>query len=535
MNIVAEIGAAFGFTVDKRGLLEVNSALSGLKRAAFGLGAAFGVRKIFGFVEHATESATHLISMSHAMGMTVQQTQEWGYVAEQSGSSLKELSTGMNMFIRNAHEVSRGRGGKAIKELFGDAGLNSASLKNIASGSAGLNEELLKMADQIKKTGEVSRPMEALFTRMFGVRAGRAMLADLARGREGIEELFKRRRAMGELDEKQAISLRDLGNRIKDVKTAFGAMAGQVIASLAPALISLAEKTARWIAAHRDLISGAIKGAVEGLATAFRIIGHVMGQIEKLIRSALGGDEGAIALVIGLSAAILSLLVPALWAMAAPIIAASLPLIGITVVVAAISYGVIQLIKHWDKVKDVILFIPRTIYNAFRSGIGSVIGIFEDIGNAIKRAAHSIADWFSHAWAVVKQQTLAFLEWLTAKMESIPLFGRLVKFGRGLGADLAGQSGEDAALARGQARVNDAASAQAYATARANGTAQESVTNNSTNSKSNTSSVQQTIAPTYNITIAPGTDVAAALQQQMRSHTDEIARQAAAAADWSGQ
>jgi len=89
---VGELFVLFGLQVDKKSWNEGMGMLNGLKRAATGLVAALGVRAITSLVEHTTEAATHLVSLSHAMGMTIEQTQEWGYVAAQSGSNLKELS-----------------------------------------------------------------------------------------------------------------------------------------------------------------------------------------------------------------------------------------------------------------------------------------------------------------------------------------------------------------------------------------------------------------------------------------------------------
>src|SRR4051812_27822053 len=96
---VVELYALFGFKVE--GADKANSVLNGLRKNLQRLVAIRTVERVFDFVEHATEAATHLVSMSKAMGMTVEQTQEWGYVAERSGSNLKELNTGLNMYLRN--------------------------------------------------------------------------------------------------------------------------------------------------------------------------------------------------------------------------------------------------------------------------------------------------------------------------------------------------------------------------------------------------------------------------------------------------
>jgi hypothetical protein len=385
---VGELFVLFG--LKPKGWEKANELVAGLARAARRYIAIESVKSIAGFVEHATEAATHLVSLSQAMGMTVQQTQEWGYVAEQSGSNLKELSVGLNMFLRNIRLYSEGRGSKVLRDRFRELGLTADDAKMALAGPEGLQKVLLKTSDALHKMGAGGK--QATFTQLFGVRAGRAMLADLSRGSEGLNELFERRRQMGELSGKQALEMRDLGNRIKDVKTSLSAMASTALAELAPALKELLDDAVHWIQAHGPLIRGTIRAAVKALELAFRAIGKVIKLVGDLIDKAFGGDTLSQAVIIGIAGAIMSVLVPALWAMAAPIIAVSLPLIGITLIVAAIAYGVLQLVKHWDQVKDAVgrawdymQSIPGKIEDAF-------VDAWDAVKDAVARAFEFIAE-----------------------------------------------------------------------------------------------------------------------------------------------
>ena len=410
---VGELFVSLGLNIDSASWAKGNKVIKSLAASARRWIAGEAVHSMMRLVDSATEGATHLISLAQAMGMTVQQATEWGYLAEQSGSNLKELSIGVNMFERNLRSFAEGRGSKILADRFREIGITSTDVKRALAGPEGVQAVLLKTADALAKMDPGRR---ATFTNLFGVRAGRAMLADLARGREGIEELFKRRRAMGELDQKQAMSLRDLGNRIRDLRKSWSALASTVIAELAPTLIQAAEGAAKWIAANKDLISGALKVALLAVKEAFVAIGAVVSTLADLIRKALGGDEGAIAIVTGLAAAILTVLVPALYAMAAPIVAASLPLIAIAAVVAAITYAILKwgpsimrtLAGVWQHVRDeaeaawdFISGLPRRMIDALIRGI--------------ERAAKYLRDKFEEV-----------IDWIEEKLSKLPLVGKYV-------------------------------------------------------------------------------------------------------------
>ncbi len=379
------------------------SLLEGLASASRRLIGVQAISSLVSLVEHTTEAATHLVSLSTAMGMTVQQTQEWGYVAEQSGSNLKELSVGLNMYLRNLKEFAAGRGGKALASNMAAIGINAAAAKKIVSGgSDGLNAHLLETADRLKKIGYESKPALATMTRMFGVRAGRAMLADMARGSDAIKVLMERRRAMGELDEKQAFSLRDLGNNIKNVKTSLGAIASLTIADLAPAFNRMLENASKWIAENREMLTTVLGGALKTLAAGFEAVGAVISWLTKLIRKAFGGDTGAQAILIGIAAVIASAVVPSIIAMGVAIMEAVLPLILTVGWYALIAYGILMLVKHWDKVKVAASAVWTEIKkggNALLDWIASVPGKIED---AFSGAAETIGSAIANL-PIIKQ------------------------------------------------------------------------------------------------------------------------------------
>jgi hypothetical protein len=430
---VGELYVLFGLQVDRKSWGEGMGMLNGLKRAATGLLAGLGVRAITHLVEHTTEAATHLVSLSQAMGMTIEQTQEWGYVAQQSGSNLKELSVGVNMFLRNLRLYSEGRGSKVLRDRFREIKLSSDDAKAALASPDGLQNALFKTSDALKGMGGNGR--EATFTQLFGVRAGRAMLADLARGREGLEELMQRRRAMGELSKDDALGLRELGNRIKDVKMSFEALAAQVVARLAPQLLELAEAAAKWISENRDLLTGALANAIRLVAAGFEAVGAVISWITDLIHSAMGGDDGAEAILIGIAVAIATFVIPALWGMAAPILAATWPFLAIAAAAALVAYGILKLIEYAPQIGEALGNAWEAVKDTARDAWEYLVGLWDRFLETMRNLGHDLIEAFHNAWETIKEEAAAALDWISRKSREIPILGWLgEKLGEGAGA-----------------------------------------------------------------------------------------------------
>jgi hypothetical protein len=496
---VGQLFVMLGLQVNQGQWNQGMSVIKGLRSAATGLIAALGVRSIVNLVEHTTEAATHLVSLSRAMGMTIEQTQEWGYVAAQSGSNLKELSVGMNMLERNLRLFAEGRGSKVLRDRFTELGFTrDEAQKAIDAGPTGTQNVILKIADGVHKMDEGMR--KATNTQLFGVRAGRAMLADIERGSDGLKELFERRRKMGELTEDDALNLRGLGNRIKDVHTSLDALAQKAVAQLAPMLTDLAERAVQWISANRELLTGALEVAVRGVALAFEAVGAIVSWVSDLIHDAMGGDDGATAILIGIAVAIGTILVPALWSMAAPIIAATWPFLAIAAIVALIAYGILQVVKHADAIGAAITSAVDRARKRIKEFWDYVTG-----ENAADNLGKDISDALSHAWDVIKEKAFDVLDSISKKAREIPVFGWLgEKIGQGAGMltnAVTGArhldmdpgdtliSGDD--VAPGNIHNAPSAAAQAAAQAAANNTTQQpNVTIGPTHVEINVNSVE---------------------------------------------
>jgi hypothetical protein len=237
-------------------------------------------------------------------------------------------------------------------------------------------------------------------------------------GRKRFNELSKARRAAvlkEALTQKQLAQLADAqsksaSGRWDTFKANLQETLGRVAAPLFAKLSTLLGGINDWLDRNGDAlakVAGVIGGA---LATAFDAI------VAAIVFLTSGSDE-AIAVLIGIGNVIAGLVVPALWSMVAGWVAAAAPILLSVAAVAAVSYGVIKLIKNWDKVRNAAGrawdFIKRKASDA-----GSfVVSIPGRINDAFFRMSEAIKQFLSDAfeWVVRQAQALPGRVWSAVK------------------------------------------------------------------------------------------------------------------------
>jgi len=118
--------------------------------------------------------------------------------------------------------------------------------------------------------------------------------------------------------------------------------------------------------------------------------------------------------------------VPALWAMAAPILAAAAPFLALAGIAAIVALGIMKLVKHADEIKkalgDAWSYVKekaQAFWDWLSSLPGRAIEALEDLGHAIVQA-------FVDAWEKVKQVVSDAVHWIGKKIKSIPGVGRVI-------------------------------------------------------------------------------------------------------------
>lgn len=234
MNL-AQLFVLFGVRLDSS-WAAAGRALNSLRASALAVSA---VRWAASIVEGAAEAGTHLLSLSQSMGLTVEATQEWGNVAEKSGSNVNQFAVGLRMFEGRLRTFAGGAGGKQLARTMSDIGMSAQDARDALANPDGLDARLLKIADHMKAMGNTG-DRAALARALFGARGSAAMLADMSRGSAAILEMREHFRELGgEITTEQAGALRGLSNDINDVSVAMKGLAQRAVATLAPILSAI--------------------------------------------------------------------------------------------------------------------------------------------------------------------------------------------------------------------------------------------------------------------------------------------------------
>lgn len=383
------------------------------------------MKSVLGWVEHTAEAATHLNSLAQSMGLSVGKAQELGFVADASGSSLTQLSIGVNMLERKLRDFAAGRGGKALAADMAEIGIHSHQAAQMMLKEDGIMGAIDTISNKFAKMGN-SGERVALADKMFGPKAARGMIADLSNPQR-MAQLMAQRKAMGELDQKDVNNLRDLRTSMKVTEGTFQNMGATVLARLAPAFIRMAEAAQKWIVENKDIITGAFEAALKGIAFVFEIIGGIIDSVVQAVRWFAGvlkdvedGSVGVTLAVAGIGAIILAFVIPAVVAwlssmvtglllnifllgmMADAAIAAMLPFLPWILLIAAIAVGAYFVIKHWTAVKHFFSELWTSIVNGVKN-----------TWEHIKNFGSDVADFFKGVWTGIGDALKAVFDWMT--------------------------------------------------------------------------------------------------------------------------
>lgn len=353
---------------------------------------AKGIAEIFTGV---SETAIAAERMAQKIGVSTEAVQELGYAAKTTGVSQEELQIGFTKMARGLEEFrTKGTGpvGEALVAL--KVPMDAIKKDSPDEVLSQVADRFADMPDGIKKT--------ALAMEVFG-KSGANLIPFLNKGGDGIKELRAEAEDLGiVLDDKTAKGFEGLEESTLRIHGTIQGFKNTLAVALLPTIKGIADSLFVWIKANRDVIASGIKGFVDGLVVAFRAVGMAIGfvidavtAISDLVDAAFGGDTGAQALLIGVCAVVASLLLPLLASVAATMISiaasvviATLPFILIGAAVAAVAYGVLQLVKHWDVVSAAASRVGHRIYDFF-AGIGSAIyGVVAGVINWVVDKIH---------------------------------------------------------------------------------------------------------------------------------------------------
>lgn len=224
-----------------------------------------------------TEMGSQLVDMSDRTGVAVEALQGLGYAAEQSGSSMADVETGlkkMSTLLVNARGGSR-EAAEALARL----GLSVQDFDGLSPDQA-----MMKFADAI---GNVDDPMErsAAAVAIFG-RSGTKLLPMMKDGAAGIDTLIERHKRLNRtISTEDAQAAEQMGDLLSDLKQGFMSLVFQIGAGVAPVLkqflnqaIEVIGAVTGWVNQNRELIGWIFRVGVviTGVGVGITILGGIV-------------------------------------------------------------------------------------------------------------------------------------------------------------------------------------------------------------------------------------------------------------------
>jgi hypothetical protein len=420
--IVAELTATLGLTPKEGEWEKGNQLIESLHHAIEAYLGYEGLQKVKELVEGTVEAAQEAKNLGEQLGITAEAVQELGYAAYVSDVSTGQLQSSMQRLSRGLEDVkSKGTGptADALQKL----GVHMRDLKGES-----LDQNIEVIADAFKNAGpEVNKT--ALAIELFGRSAGPRMLLLLNKGKEGIVDLRNEAQKLGFVMGEEALEkAEEFEVAQKKLHATLVGVRNVAVTAILPALTEMAEKLGKWVLENREAIASTLQAVLEGIATAFHLVGQAISVVLD-IASYLNEHWEIMAALVTAAAAIIIPFV-AEWAAgmivaAAATLAAASPFIAIGVAVAALAYGIIKLIENWDEVWDAIKKGGEHVLDWFASLPGRFASWVGDVTDDIKQA-------FQDAWDYVVDS--AHRAW--EEIKDLPVIGHIIRGAQFLGGSI---------------------------------------------------------------------------------------------------
>jgi hypothetical protein len=212
------------------GMINLNATL-GVAKAAFGAVSAV----VRSSITESLELADALQKQAQIAGVSTTTLQEYGYAAKASGASTESMSTGLAKLTENAYNAFTGN--KKLADGFQTLGVDLRD----ANGNFRDTNQIVN--ETIKKLADLPNPAQqsALAVQLLG-KGGRELVPLLREGSASIDNMRKSAKDLGQVLSDEAIKNLDAaGDKFDETKTAIKNMTAEIVSSLSPALIKLAE------------------------------------------------------------------------------------------------------------------------------------------------------------------------------------------------------------------------------------------------------------------------------------------------------
>ncbi len=331
--------------------------------------------------------------MSIKTGIAVETLSGWKYAAEQTGTSLDAITTGM----RNLGTIltTASQGGKEATQSLAELGLNVQDLMAMSP-----EQRFLAVADALSRIEDPTiRSGEAV--KILG-RSALDLLPLIAQGRDGIKEFTDEAERLGiVMDQESADKAKAFAESIKALKESFtglqqtiGPLVADILKPLVDKITDIIVKVREWMDAH------------PGLTKALVDLGLAMGVVLTFVGSLL----------------VLVPVIATAWTTLNMVFIATPIGAIITGIVAIIAAGVL-LVSHWKEVTEFFQTKLGVIVASFVPFIGIPMLIYANWGK--------IQEFFKEMWNQVQIVFLGAVEKILSGLDKllgwIPGFGDKIK------------------------------------------------------------------------------------------------------------
>lgn len=348
-----EIGTKLGPAFEK-GMKQAGQKLkafgASVARVGAGLTAASAavLAPLTGAVMEFAKAGDQLNKMAQRTGIAVEQLSALKFAAEQSGSSIEDLETGVKRMQRTITDA--GDGMASAVDALGAIGLTSGDLQGMSP-----DEQFIAIAQALSEV-EDATTRAALAQEIFG-RSGTMLLPLINGGAKSIAELTKEAEELGIVMSAEAAQsaaeFTDAWNRAKQTLLA---VSREIAAAVVPAITDLIEmvrpfitSVIQWIKENQRLVVtiAAVAAALGGVGVVLTTVGGAIAAAGVAI-SALSGAFTVLTTVVGAVLSPIGLIVVGVTAAAAAAIYYSGVLTGLGKIFGETFGGMISALQSGD-------------------------------------------------------------------------------------------------------------------------------------------------------------------------------------------
>ena len=372
-------GVGRGFRSMNSSVDKVNGRLARTGAIAGGaLAAGAGIAVVA--LNKVADAADNLAKTSRRLDFPIEELQEWGFVASQSGVDTKTYESSLGAFTKRLGEARAGSGALVtfLKKT------DTALLDQVTS--AGSSAEAFELV--INKMRETTNASDraALASAAFS-RAGMKMANISDNSADAIARLRKEQRQNGVITMQQAKVMEVYNDSVDSLQRSMFGLQADAVAPLAPQLTKLATATRGWIVENRKLVSQRLAEGIQFITDNADSLGQIALGLVKILGAWLAITIALKVATMAFNLVMLASRAIALgWAIAGKILVAT----------GWLAVGMFKAIRM-----GVLLFNLALAANPIGLIVGA-IALLVAAGIALALNWDSVVETMSGAWASIK-------------------------------------------------------------------------------------------------------------------------------------